>query len=129
MQLRTAEEAPAVQVTMPTGWQLAAIGFCTPGECLRRIDDGVAGDWLFLVRDDVTDFETAVRAAVADWLGASTWNGHGGPDWGDAIECVPAEVWLQRGLLLVTLDVKSSFLVDHSEPFPHPSNPMTSTTP
>ena len=112
-----AGEYPVVELVLPHGWQIAGIGFCTPGECLRRIEDGVAGEWLFLMHDDVPDFETAVRAAVAEWLATEGWAEQYGPNWGDAIECVPVEVWLKHGLSPLQLDVGASFVVDHDDCF------------
>lgn len=107
--------APAVHLAVPAGWELASISYCTPG---LRLSDGVAGAFLFLVREGTGNFESAVRGAVQAWRESVTWAEHYGPNWGDAIEHIPRDHWAAHGLSPVSLPVQHRFAVDHDETFP-----------
>lgn len=110
--------APTAHFTAPVGWELATIQYCTPAPCLRDLDDGVAGEFLFFIREGMGDFETVVRGAVRGWRASVRWSEDFAPNWGDAIECIPPGHWFEHGLIPVSLTARHQFLVDHDETFP-----------
>lgn len=105
---------PTLTFAVPAGYHLAAIDYHTPDQ---PADDGVAGQLLFLVRDDVVSFGAAWDAVVADYRAALIAEGtplSHGLNYGDVAEA-PDALFAAHGLALVTFPITDRLQVDHDE--------------
>lgn len=110
-------DIPRFHIAPPAGWHLASVPFNTPD---LPSADGVAGSFLFLVRDGL-DVETALEAAlneaaVDDLLAAQAAEEGYGFNLADLIDRWPDADWVRHGLMPVSLPLTDqTAVIDHDE--------------